>query len=249
METTANRAFERNSPFGPVPHLPPAGPLVTAFDPQLERDRFPPPELNSSIPLAYYLRPTGLQIGLSAGPGYPLSEQHRREDGFSVGVTAELEFPHPLRLWADVRYFRLQLDADVMDETIGIPFIESPSDDFRFLKAQLDQQSLQYSLGLRYVFLTDGALQPYLGIGFAAVSFLPHEIHYEFEHLSLDTEIVSQMDAAKHKLLTEYYLLQAGVDYAVSDKFRWSTTLNYRGKPRGDLHSERLVWPADRHKV
>ena len=183
-----------------------------------------------------------MRVGLSIGANAPLEEQPETEGGWMVGARLELDFVQNIRLWSSLHYLQNRFDAREMDPALGVPVIAAPSDQYRFVKAQIDQRSLQWAAGLKYVFAPERAWRPYLEAGVGAVKILPHEIDYDFRHVTADLETTSQGNVGAQRLLGGIVLLGGGVQYGVSDHWTWQLSMNYRTRWKNrSLFTTRLL--------
>lgn len=176
----------------------------------------------------YVLRPKGFQLGVAGGWAYPFSEGLAKQGGYSAGLEAGVEFTPNLRLWAGATYFNVRYVADRMGDDIGIPPVAPPSDDFTFVEAEAPQPSLEYMLGMQYVFNIPHTFRPFLGVGYGAVSLLPYEVVYDFENQPLGIEWSFEKTVSRNEFLTNMLLLRAGFEFKMSKNWNWLLRANYR---------------------
>ena len=176
----------------------------------------------------YTMRPKGFQAGITGGWAYPFSKDLHQQRGSSVGVQAAVAFSPSLELWADALYFNLRYETNRMGDDIGVPTVAPPSDDLTFIKAELPQPSLQYSLGMSYLFRPGRPLRPCIGLGYGVVSLLPYEIIYDFEDKALGIEWIYEKQVERSGLLTGFGLLRLGADYQLSRRWNAQLRATYR---------------------
>jgi hypothetical protein len=174
------------------------------------------------------MRPKGFRLGLTAGWAYPFSEDLKSQGGFSTGLEAAVEFSPNIRMWASAAYSNVHFVADRMGDDIGIPVVVPPSDDFIFVEAETPQPSLEYGVGMQYVFNTSRKWKPFLGVGYGAVSILPYEVVYDFENQSLGVEWSLEKNVNRSEFLTNLLLLRAGFEYEISKNWHWQLRASYR---------------------
>ena len=174
------------------------------------------------------LRPKRYQLRLGGGWSKPFHKDHNRTNGVVLGLEGALSMSDQLQLWASVSYNRLQYETNSMDDALGVPWMEPPSDDLQFSKAEMLQPSFQYAGGLQWTFSSRSAWRPLLGVGLAGVSIMAHEINYEFVNKDLDIEWLTQIDAPESKFRSNYLLLRAGVSHGLSKDLSWQLTADFR---------------------
>ncbi len=187
------------------------------------------------------LRPKGYSVGISAGLAYPISDISSKPSGYAVGVQGKAAFSPHISVWADAQYQQLYYAADRMNEGIGIPVVAPPSNDFRFNLVKVKLPMLQYMAGMRYYFDDKKWGQPYLGIGFGAVTSLPYEVDYEFKNNSLGTVWEISQTIKKQSTQGGFILLDAGFEKRLSKQFNWQVGLNYRLKLSNSTQLYRLL--------
>jgi hypothetical protein len=178
----------------------------------------------------YTLIPKKFQAGLSGGFAYPFKEDLSHQSGYSAGLQASAEFSPTIGMWMDVSYFKINFETTQMDETLGVPVIDSTLTNFKFMHARVPQVSIQYSVGLNYIFNTGGKWKPFAGVGYGAVSVLPHEVVYEYsnEDLGIDWNLDARVE--RKELFTNFLLLRAGLDYKISDHLNMQLRASYRSR-------------------
>ena len=186
------------------------------------------------------LRPKDFSGGISAGLAYPMSDISSKPSGYAFGLQGAVSFSPNLSLWADAHYMQLSYKTDRMNDAIGIPVIPPPSNDFSFNLVTVSQPSLQYMAGLRYHFDSKKRLQPYLGLGYGAVTLLPYEVDYEFKNGSLGT--VWEITQKINKQVTQwgFLLFDVGFEKRIAQHYRWQIGANYRLKLSNSAQSYRL---------
>lgn len=187
----------------------------------------------SRRPLMYYLyplRPKGLQLGAYGGGMAPLGNNLHQGSGFLAGVQALVEFSPSLRLWSDASYYKLFMEADRMDDALGVPVIDPPSDELAFVKADLLMPSFQFSAGMQYTLLAESRWRPFLGAGYAVVSILPHDVIYDFKNADHSTEWNLDTRVQSSSWQRGFVLLQAGVEYGLSGHWTGRLGLDYRSQ-------------------
>lgn len=182
----------------------------------------------TALQYLYPLRPKGLQLGLSGGGAFPFSQSLSRQAGGMAGLQLAVEFSPHIRMWADASYFRILLETAQMDESIGVPLIEPPSDDFIFSKAEVPQPTLQGSVGMQYLFATDGKWSPFAGLGYGSATLLPHDVIYEFKNPATEEEWNFDSRIPGSSWYNGFVIFQAGVEYELSRSWNGQLRASYR---------------------
>ena len=186
------------------------------------------------------LRPKAYSVGISAGLAYPMSDISSKPSGYAFGLQGAISFSPKVSFWADAHYMQLAYKTDRMNDAIGIPVIAPPSNDFSFNLVTINQPSLQYMAGLRYHFDSKKRLQPYLGLGYGAVTSLPYEVDYEFKNSSLGTVWEISQKINKRVTQWDFLLFDVGFEKRISQHYRWQIGANYRLKLSNSAQSYRL---------
>lgn len=189
--------------------------------------------------LAKALEPKGFELG-GAGGYVSLTNDRIQDDyGFTAGLFGKLRFSDQLSLWADISYLQLNYASTQMDSVLGVPIVESPADNFVFEKAVVPQKSLQYSVGMELQFANRSEWQPYIGIGFGAVSLLPYEVRYEFRNALLDQDLSVEKRIHQRELTTGLLLFKGGLQYDFAKRYSWI----FEGQYRYDLQNSGIRAP------
>lgn len=174
------------------------------------------------------LRPKDYSLGVSAGLLFPFGDGLSQSSGYSVGLNGAMFFSPNVSIWVDAQYLQLSYNVDKMSDGIGVPIVPPPSSQFNFNRAIIKQPTIQYMAGIRYRFDSPKRWQPYLGVGFGAVTSLPYEVGYEFKNSSLGT--VWDVDLKVNKKGTQwgFLLFDAGFEKRLSKQYRWQIGADYR---------------------
>ncbi len=230
-------AFDSSRHFSVSPVLVMAPQPLMPLKPE-EISRRPPPREMKTIEKKQrktigehlnVLAPVGFRAGVTGGWVYPFNIVMDRQSGFSVGVQTLTEFPQNLRLWVDAHYAKVHFESSKMDETIGIPVVNPPSDEYTFDQAEVLQPSLLFSIGIQYAFLKNSRLKPFAGFGYSAVSLLPYEVVYDFSNKNLGAEWSFDKEVENQGVTGHFYLLQAGLERNLAKNCYWQLWGYYRG--------------------
>ena len=215
-------------------------PAIVNLDiPLILTNRFLEQSLNSSIPMVnaqkktrsqplYAMRPKGIKLGIDGGWASPRGKNISPNNSSVTGIEAAVLFSDNLQLWAAAHYATLHFESEVFDDSNGIPVVTPPSDAFEFQQANVDQPTLQYSLGMQYNFNTQRKWRPFVGLGMAAVKILPYEVDYEFEIPDQEIKWENDREIAVDELKANFVLLKGGVSYQLRDHWNVQLQTFYR---------------------
>ena len=209
------------------------------------------PELNTN-PIVFHkkktlrerlepLRPKGYSAGISAGLAYPISDISSKPSGYSAGVQGAMAFSTQISAWSDIQFMQLNYKADRMNDAIGIPVVAPPSNDFKFNLVKVTQPMMQYMAGLRYRFDRKKQGNPYIGVGYGAVTSLSYEVDYEFKNGSLGTVWEVSQRIKKQNTQWGFLLFEAGFEKRISKHYLWQLGANYRLKLSNPSQTYRLL--------
>jgi len=176
----------------------------------------------------YLMRPKDFQLAAKSGPAFPFSKGLERRSGYLLGIEASTGFSPNLRLWGEATWFNIRFLSRRMDENLGVPVIDAPTDDFTFLQAETRQPMIQYALGMQYIFRAKKHLRPSLGIGYGAVSVLPYDISYEFVDHTLGTEWNIDVPINHAALVKDFFLARASIEGKLNKRLSWQIGTAYR---------------------
>ncbi|MCB9294687.1 MAG: hypothetical protein H6559_16435 [Lewinellaceae bacterium] len=180
------------------------------------------------VQYVYPLRPKGLHLGLGGGGVFPFSRTLTRQAGGLAGLQLAVEFSPQIRMWMDASYFKIYIETDRMDESIGVPAVAPPTDEFAFLKAEVPQPTLQFSAGMQYVFLPSGKWHPFAGLGYGTVSLLPHDVIYEFVNPLTGEEWNFDGSVPGGTWKGGFVFFQGGLEHEFSQRWRAQLSASYR---------------------
>lgn len=188
------------------------------------------------------LRPKDYSVGASVGLALPYGNGSSQPSGYALGLNGAAFFSKSGSIWADVQYVQLSYKVDKMGDAIGVPIVSPPSNSFNFNGAFIKQPTIQYLVGIRYRFDRQKLWQPFMGLGFGAVTSLPYEVGYEFKNNSLGT--IWDFDQKVNRKGTQwgFLLLEAGFEKRLSKQYLWQIGANYRlNLSTNDLQRQRVI--------
>ena len=171
--------------------------------------------------MLYPMWPKQFIVGIKGGWILPVQKEINHSNAFSTGLELSAGFSDHLRLFAGFNFIKLNYHIDEMNESLGVPIIVSPGDDYEFLKAEVVQPKLQYTIGMQYLFNVKNKFQPFLGIGFSTAKTLPYELSYEFENDFNDLEAAIEKIIDGPIPLTNQLLFKTGWEYKLTNHWRW----------------------------
>ncbi len=188
------------------------------------------------------LRPKDYSVGISAGLVFPFGEGLSRPSGYALGLNGAMIYSKNMSIWADAQYMQLGYKVDKMGDAIGVPIVPPPSNMFNFNGAFIKQPTIQYMAGIRYLIEHHKHGQPYICLGFGAVTSLPYEVSYEFKNNSLGTTWDFDQKVNRKGTQLGFLLLEAGFEKRLSKQYRWQIGANYRvNLSTNDLQRQRVL--------
>jgi len=194
-------------------HYPSTIPNIPVVEPKLKKKKL--------AQLIYPMRPKALLLGVNGGLAFPFAKDLESQNGYALGIKADISFSESFRIFTDFSYLQLIYNSDKINESIGVPEIDPPSDNFIFKTAQVAMPSLQYSIELKYLFQTNTRFKPYIGLGLSFTSRLPYEIVYDFDDPITGIEISRDLRIDGKASLENQWLINFGLDYKVNKKWSW----------------------------
>lgn len=188
------------------------------------------------------LRPKNYSLGISGGLLFPFGDGLSNPSGFKWGLEGAMFFSPNVSIWADAHYAQISYNVDKMSDAIGVPVVPLPDRTYTFNRAIIKQPTIQYMAGIRFRFDNPKRWQPYIGLGFGAVTTLPYEVGYEFKNNSLGT--VWDVDLKVKRRGTQWGFLQfnAGFEKRLSKQYRWQIGADYRANlTTSDLQRHKLL--------
>ena len=200
-------------------------PMLTYLDPVYHKKKKRPFQK-----LAADIQPFDFQAGVLGGFAFPQHEQLAETKGYSVGIFGSMSFSNHIRMWGEGSYYKVEFKSNVMGESLGIPVIEVPDDNYEFNEASVHQPFLQYTLGLQYVFYPKNKWKPYFGVGYTFSSMLPYEVSYDFDHENDDLELSIEESIHRSETIMNMALITGGIEGKLSKRiglklegyFRWN---------------------------
>lgn len=194
----------------------------------------------SPTPFLEKIRPVGLRMGAELGGYQPFMNE--TEDAFALyrGIGLGIQLPHRFEVWAQAGMLQVNYKFDEMGDEYGIPIIEGPGNDYEFKYVQVGQERLHYAAGLQYSFASKNSRwRPTIGLGYAALAFLPYELYYEFEEQGTDTEIKLEEQIKRSDGPYEYAVTRVGLRLPFNR--RWNVGLT--GEFKYSLSNDRFTNP------
>ena len=169
------------------------------------------------------MRPNGMEIGLNYSQGTTFKDFHKHLDINQWGITAQIKFSQPFRLWLAGNYTDLDYETKEMGDKYGVPIIAAPSDNLEFEEANIHRDFWSVSMGLQYNFRPSKQWQPFIGAGYGFSNLTQNKIQYEFKEdrmggnqsLSINEQVI--YDNGKNLPLAVF---KGGLSYNLTKKWR-----------------------------
>lgn len=248
--------FEKNMPAAAL--LPPT-PLGLS-DANLEKIKYPDPALldlppsgfgeigaphfvfNKKKTLRYHLyalRPKDFSLVAIGGWLRPLGKGVVKGTGYSLGLEGRAGFSPRLALWLHAIYGEATVEADKMDESLGIPAVQPPSGEFSFAGAEAKQRTWQYAAGMQFALLDRNGWKLWAGAGYGAVQVLPYHATYDFVNAA-GLESSDDGETLRFGLIDDYLLLRVGFERKLAGSLSAQFAADWRSHLGGEV-----LRPAD----
>lgn len=180
------------------------------------------PEVNPLL----YLSPTGIDLGITYSP-LVFANTPGGSNSRSYGLTAEIKFPHPLRL--QVGFEKIDANFYTKDPAdyaaYPIPSPNNPNDLLEEAKGSFSY--LQIPVSLKWVFAESNKFSPFIQGGIVARK--PFRQSFNAEYLSpLTGEYTNQSNFSDGDFSIENIRAGLGVEYSFLQKFTASSSLFYQ---------------------
>ena len=186
----------------------------------------------------YAMQPNDLQTGLTAGPIVPFSRGLKPLGSFTTGVEALVGFNLHVQMWVNANYSKLRFMSKAMDEESGVPTIPLPNPSDLILDVEIPLNSLQFSFGMKYVFIPSKKYKPFIGAGIGASSLLPYQITYNFVDQLTGEETIREKGMNGSGLVPGLLFLRSGFTHDISTKYKFMVSGEYRHNLKGnDFHT------------
>lgn len=188
-----------------------------------------------------YLRPIGLDFGVSAGRSFIIDNSLTGVSSSNFGLKTEVHFVRNLSFVGGFDFYKLRYRT-VSGEIFGD--VPTPSSDFGFdlndLEHVLSEQNfLQIKLGFKYYFPTKGNIIPFAGLNYLASANVKKQFYYFFpsDLYPADSEYFLQNNHSNIQF--SGFGLDFGLNYKVNQ--HWSIQLEgyyhlLNRKPQSQYH-------------
>lgn len=194
----------------------------------------------SPTPFWEKIRPIGFRMGIELGGYHPFINQAEEAFALYRGLDLGIQLPNHFEIWAQAGLTQINYKFDEMGDEFGIPLIQGPSSDYEFKYVTVGQERLHYAAGLQYSFASKNSRwRPTIGLGYAALGFLPYELYYEFEEQGTDSEIKLEEHIKRSDGPYEYAVTRLGLRLPFNR--RWNIGL--MGEFKYSLSNDRFTNP------
>ncbi len=183
----------------------------------------------SPIPLWEKILPESFSLGVELGAYHPFIKGGEDENALYRGIELAIQLPNRLEIWGQGGLLQMNYKFDEMGDEFGIPILQAPSGDYEFNYVKVRQERLHYGAGLQYSFTSQGSRwRPTVGLGYAAMAFLPYELYYEFEDKNTDTEIKLEEHIKRDDGPYQYAVARAGLRLPFNKRWQWRMLAEFR---------------------
>lgn len=172
-------------------------------------------------------QPAGASVTLRSGLAYPLPPFSPAQAGWSVGMQAALRFSDKWNIWGEGQFIKAQYRSGQMDESLGIPAVDPPADDFVFQEADAPMPVWLFAMGLERRFPGKRRhMEPFVGLGYGFGGRLPYEISYDFVRPADGVEWTIDQNASTNRSVHGLALGRAGVSVPVFGQWRFELSVS-----------------------
>lgn len=183
----------------------------------------------SPIPLWEKIRPQSLGLGLELGLYHPFIREAEDENAFYRGLALAIQLANRFEIWGQGGLLQVNYKFDEMGDEFGVPSLPGPGADYEFNYVNVRQERFYYAAGLQYFFNTQGSRwRPTIGLGYAAMAFLPYELYYEFEDKSTDREITLEEHIKRDDGPYQYAVARAGLRLPFNRRWQLGILAEFR---------------------
>lgn len=165
----------------------------------------------------YPFRPKSLMVGSQFGRTYFF----KTSSIWNYGLNLNVSFADNLQMWLGGQYLPMNFETKDFNQSLGIPMVNPPNDDFVLEEIKVNRRGLQVDIGMQYFFNTQQKLQPFIGLGFGTAHLFRNEINYKFENEQTDED--EEETRRLDNISRNFAVFKAGLSYQLFP--RWSGRL------------------------
>lgn len=187
-----------------------------------------PPE--PGLPL---LIPRKIRLGMGAGVMFPSAKGFERRGGWSTSVLGEFAFSDRLALAVEGGYSALTFRGVLYDETLGLPPLAPPSDDYDLKYFETHdgfKPVLHLSVGMRYWWRGHRRLSPFLGVGYVAQWHPGFQLEMEYVNRVSGLEQSASYAVPAAPKPVSLLDVNIGLRRRFSKNWNWQTGLSHQFK-------------------
>ena len=185
--------------------------------------------------MIYPMRPKSFKVGLTTGIVLLNNQYLESSSNFAIGLEPSILFSDQLELFGDISYYHREIETEEMNNDYGVPVIDSGNDEATFNDAEINQDILQYGVGLKYFFLNKKKFRPYIGAGFYNTFVSNYVVKYQFEVEDNSGGGGNNEDEDDIEILQPYadfkinnqLLLRGGIEYQFLNKWYLQVDASY----------------------
>lgn len=196
--------------------------------------REPRPQKRSILELASKFKPSGIHFGPVVGKETLLEAKHRNPSGYSLGLSAQIDFESNFQLWINLSRTKLQLKESTADGFLGLNLLSAPLEDYILDQIEAFPVYWSYSLGMQYSFdvkkdeYTFRNWRPLIGIGVNLINLNSYNAEYEFMHAVEQLKVETIKEIAPGGLSGSFLSPRLGFQYDWSKHMTIQLSGDYR---------------------
>ena len=199
-------------------------------------DDFPMAKLPSDNNRQWHFQPISYALGPKIGFGKHELGLGENEIGFSLGLTALVNFANQLSLTGSIEWLQLHSKIEREEDLGDLPLVAPNSPDDRFSSLDVERKAFNLPIGLQYHFWPRKKIRPFLGAGIVINRSYRDSYKYEFETPD-ENEYYLELNFEQNNTSANTVFVQSGLLTDVGKKwslqlegnyqFRWKTADPY----------------------
>lgn len=174
-------------------------------------------------------RPHDVTAGITGGMVFPQTQSAKPLDTYSAGLTGELAFGRHIRLRGSAEYVPTQFRVTPAGQIeLNIPLLTPPTPNDVLNYVQIKQPLWDFSLGLRYAFVPEKRLRPFISAAWVGEKTLEQTLQYEFKNQVTEEEIFIRVPRAESRFNANGLRLGLGVEWALTNRLSFQLEGTYQ---------------------
>lgn len=174
-------------------------------------------------------RPYDVTAGITGGMVFPQTRSAKPLDTYSAGLTGELAFGRHCRLRGSAEYVPTQFRVTPAGQIdLNIPLLTPPTPNDVLTYVQIKQPLWDFLLGLRYGFVPEKRLRPFMSAAWVGEKTLEQALQYEFKNQVTEEEVFIRVPRAESRFNANGLRLGLGVEWALANRLSFQLEGTYQ---------------------